>query len=49
VIGRRYWKNTGSNSNIFLLDEFQDTNWSQYELIKILAAPKNNLVVVGGR
>jgi len=30
-----------------LLDEFQDTNWSQYELIKMLAAPKNNLVVVG--
>lgn len=26
-----------------LVDEFQDTNWAQYELIKILAAPKNNL------
>jgi len=28
-----------------LVDEFQDTNFAQYELIKILAAPKNNLIV----
>ncbi len=28
-----------------LVDEFQDTNWAQYELIKIIAAPKNNLTV----
>lgn len=30
-----------------LVDEFQDTNWAQYKLIKLLAAPKNNLTVVG--
>lgn len=28
-----------------LIDEFQDTNWSQYKLIKLLARPKNNLTV----
>jgi len=28
-----------------LVDEFQDTNWSQYKLIKLLAEPVNNLTV----
>ncbi len=28
-----------------LVDEFQDTNWIQYDLVKMLARPKNNLAV----
>lgn len=28
-----------------LIDEFQDTNWSQYQLVKFLAKPKNNLTI----
>ncbi|MFA5359072.1 MAG: ATP-dependent DNA helicase [Patescibacteria group bacterium] len=30
-----------------LVDEFQDTNWAQYQLIKLLAEPQNNVTVVG--
>ena len=36
-----------SKFKYILVDEFQDTNWAQYELVKLLASPKNNLTVVG--
>jgi DNA helicase-2/ATP-dependent DNA helicase PcrA len=30
-----------------LIDEFQDTNTAQYQLVRLLAAPQNNVFVVG--
>lgn len=36
-----------SQFKYILVDEFQDTNFAQYQLIKLLSAPKNNVTVVG--
>lgn len=41
---RTYWQNRFS---YILVDEFQDVNEAQYASLKLLAAPKNNLFVVG--
>lgn len=39
-----YWQN---RFRYILIDEFQDINRVQYEVIKLLAAPQNNLYIVG--
>ena len=44
VILRKHYQNLYT---YVLVDEFQDTNFVQYELVKLLAAPQNNVFVVG--
>ena len=41
---RTLWQNKFQH---ILIDEFQDINRLQYEIIKMLAAPQNNLFIVG--
>lgn len=41
---RKRWQ---SRFRYILIDEFQDINTIQYEIIRILAAPENNLFIVG--
>jgi len=36
-----------SRFKTIMVDEFQDTNWAQYELVKLLAGDDRNLTVVG--
>lgn len=43
VVRRKYQE----RFNYVLVDEFQDTNKVQYELVKIFAAPQNNVFAVG--
>ncbi|MBM6829445.1 ATP-dependent helicase [Anaerotignum lactatifermentans] len=40
----RYWQ---TRFAYILADEFQDVNQAQYQVLKLLAAPQNNLFVVG--
>ncbi len=43
----RVLKQVRERYKFIMVDEFQDTNHAQYELVKLIAEPKNNLTVVG--
>lgn len=40
----RFWQ---KKFTYIMVDEFQDCNWLQYQILKLLATPQNNVVVVG--
>ena len=41
---RIFLKMAGQGSGSILVDEFQDVNKIQYEILKMLALPENNLL-----
>ena len=41
------YEKIGTTIDTVMIDEFQDINRLQYEIIKMLAAPQNNLFIVG--
>ena len=45
--GRISWQAGRSGFRYILIDEFQDINQIQYDTIRLLAAPENNLFIVG--
>ena len=45
--GRMCWKLWQQKFRYILVDEFQDINRIQYDVIRMLAQPEDNLFVVG--
>lgn len=45
--GRISWPAGQKRFRYILIDEFQDINQIQYDTIRLLAAPENNLFIVG--
>ena len=43
----KIYLNNGKRFKYILIDEFQDINQVQYDIIKLLALPENNLFIVG--
>ncbi len=43
----KFWQNTSNVSIMCLVDEYQDTNYAQYLIVKKLAAKNKNICVVG--
>ena len=48
LIIRIFCKKWQDKFRYILVDEFQDVNQAQYDVVRMLAEPQNNLFVVGG-